>query len=781
MKADTIMNAQARSDTLGLSRRENWFANMISPDCDAGQGKQACFVTAEFEVSEPAKRAILHISAQGLYRCFVNGERVGRDVLTPGWVCYDTRLPYQSYDIGDLLVTGTNKIEIWLGDGWHRSQLMWGGDPIFDCWGAQIGAIAEVVQDGEVLVKTDENWQSGLLPILQSGIYYGEDYDARLAQIAPTHSVSLCDFDNGLLTAQECPPVRELSRLPVFEKFTDAEGRRVYDFGQNAAGYVTFTVIGETGAKIRVEHSEVLGPDKYFDNRNYRSARAELNYVLAGNGPEHYTPSFTFQGFRYARVTIDGQAEVTEISMIPISSVHKTTGGFSCSDPLVNRLVDNTIWSQRANFIEVPTDCPQRDERLGWTGDAQVFCATACYFADSHQFLRKYLRDVMADQRPDGAIAHFSPDPTRLHPRGYRGFYGSTGWGDVITIIPWTLYVHYGDRDVLAECYNAMKRWAGFVWNISNGPIVRPPVGWDDDGFTFGDWVQPVGDNRKPRPTIGDDCAATIYHFITTDLIAKIAEVLGHSEDSAAYRQKAETIRASFAEEFITPSGRLAYSDQTSYALAFLHDLVPPQHHQAAKRYFKEAVAVSEGTIGTGFIGTPALLPALVKIGESELAAKLFLQTDVPGWLYQVTQGATSIWERWDAIAPDGTIHDPEMNSYNHYAFGAVCQWLFEGVAGFRPDPQKPGFAHIRLQPVIIPELGNVQAHHDSAAGRIEAEWSVNAGMVTYSVTIPAGATATFVPTPDQSDLVVDGVPFDKDANVPLEAGRHKLTFTLQD
>ncbi|MEY1557763.1 family 78 glycoside hydrolase catalytic domain [Yoonia sp. R2331] len=738
-------------------------------------------MATEFEADQAPAGAVLHISAQGLYRCFVNGTRVGGDVLTPGWVCYDTRLPFQSYDIGELLVAGTNTIEIWLGDGWHRSQLMWGRDPIFDCWGAQIGAIAEVVQDGKVVVKTDESWRSGLLPILQSGIYHGEDYDARLAQIAPTHAVSLCDFDNGLLTAQECPPVRELPRIPVVETFSDDQGRRVYDFGQNTAGYVAFTVEGEAGARVRVEHAEVLGPNKHFDNRNYRSARAELQYVLAGNGPEHYAPSFTFQGFRYARVTVEGRADVTEICMVPISSVHEAKGSFSCAEPLVNRLVENTLWSQRANFIEVPTDCPQRDERLGWTGDAQVFCGTACYFADSHAFLRKYLRDVMADQRPNGAIAHFSPDPSRLHPGAFRGYFGSTGWGDAITIIPWTLYVHYGDRAVLAECYEAMKRWSGFVWNISDGPIVRPPVGWHDDGFTFGDWVQPVGDNRKPRPTIGDDCAATIYHFITTDLIAKIAKVLGHEDDADAYRQRAELIRASFAEEFITPSGRLAYSDQTSYALAFLHDLIPSQHSAAAKRYFKEAVAISEGTIGTGFIGTPALLPALVKIGENELAAQLFLQTDVPGWLYQVTQGATSIWERWDAMAPDGSIHDPEMNSFNHYAFGAVCQWLFESVAGFQPDPEAPGFAHIRFQPVIIPELGHVQAHHESAAGWVAAEWSIDAGAVTYVVTIPEGATGTFVGTSNQTDLVVDGAPFKADEEVPLSAGQHTLTFKLTD
>lgn len=759
-----------------LTRRAAWAAQMIAPNCDAGQGTQASFVSQSFNLATVPSDARLHISAQGLYRCFINGIRVGIDVLTPGWVCYDNRLPFQTYDVSALLRSGSNHFAIWLGDGWHRSQLMWDKGHIFNCWGSQISAIAEIEAGGQVIAKTSADWQSGLLPIMQSGIYHGEDYDARAPKDLATDGVTVVAFDTNMLTLQECDPVRELPAIAVVDSFEDAQGRIVYDFGQNAGGYVRFSVQGDAGATLRVEHAEVLGPDRTFDNRNYRSARAELTYVLGGNGTETYQPHFTFQGFRYARLTITGKAALTKIEMVPITSVPDLTAGFTCANPLVDRLVQNTIWSQRANFIEVPTDCPQRDERLGWTGDAQVFAATACYLADSQNILRKYLRDVMSDQRPSGAIAHFSPDPTRLHPENYEGFFGSTGWGDVITIIPWTLYQHYGDKQVLAECFDAMTRWMDFVWHISDGPIVRPPVAWGDNGFTFGDWLQPTVSSRKPKPTIGDDCAATLYHFISCDLVARIATILGRTKDAEFYSARADQIRAAFADEFITPSGRLAYSDQTSYALAFLHDLIPDQHIPAAKRYFRDTIAVSEGRIGTGFIGTPALLPALVKIGATDLAAKVFLQTDVPGWLYQVQQGATTIWERWDAIGPDGTIYDPDMNSYNHYAYGAVCQWLFESVAGFRPDPEAPGFAHILFQPTIIAALGPVRAHHDSAAGLITAAWVLDGDRVTYTIDIPQGARGTFIPETGATAIAVDGTATTAD-RVPLAAGQHIITF----
>jgi len=391
---------------------------------------------------------------------------------------------------------------------------------------------------------------------------------------------------------------------------------------------------------------------------------------------------------------------------------------------------------------------------------------------------------MMADQREDGSIPYVTPDPTRLHPGAYPGFSGSTGWGDAICVIPWTLYLHYGDAAVLAETLPAMAKWVDFVWSISDGPIVRPPRDRDARGFTFGDWLQPKGPSEKPLPTISDDCAATLYLFISSVLTAKAARIAGDQALAERMTARAAAVKAAFAREFVTPGGRVGNDDQTSYALAILHDLVPAAQLPAAIENFKAAIARCEGRIGTGFIGTPALLPALVKAGAADLAAEMFLQEEVPGWLYQVKNGATTIWERWDAIQADGTIFAPAMNSYNHYAYGAVCQWLFEAVAGFRPDETEPGFKHIIFEPLIIPRLGEVAAEHKSRQGRIAARWRVTGDQVTYDVEVPANAHGTLLLDPRYETAVLDGAPLppmqgNEKARGLLAPGTHHVTFRI--
>ena len=728
-------------DAMGEMRRaagrvtRDWTAKLIAPDVDAGQGTQSSFVVSQFAASGEGP-VLLHVSAYGVYRAFVNGQRVGADCLTPGWTCYDDRIAYQTYDISDLVTEGDNRIEIWLGDGWYRSPLMWREFAIPNGWGDRIAALAEVVQGDQVICKTDANWQSGLLPVTKSGIYWGEDHDARIA-VEATGKVEELPTDPALFVAQEAGTVKELTPLEPVEIWAENDAT-VYDFGQNVAGYTRLAVTGAAGTKIMIDFAEVVDADGKFDRRNYRSARAALTYTLSGQGEETWQPMFTFMGFRYARVRIEGDAQVKSILSVPITAVPDIAGGFEGGVEAVNRLVWNTIWSQRGNFIEIPTDCPQRDERLGWTGDAQVFAGTACWLADSELFLRKYLRDVMHDQRPDGAVPHFAPDPTRRPGSTFEGDWaGSTGWGDAITVIPWQLYLHYGDEAVLRECFPAMVKWLDYLWSISDGPLIHPHSTWGSKGFTFGDWLQPVGDNRKPRPTIADDCAATIYHYISTDLAARIAGIIG--EDATDLRRRADAIRKAFHAEYFSGSGRLAHNDQTSYALAFLYGLVPDKHFPAAKGYFRRVIEDADYLIGTGFIGTPALLPALSMLGMNDLVAKVFLNRRVPGWLYQVDRGATTIWERWDAIGEDGTIYDPDMNSYNHYAYGAVCQFLFENVAGVHPVAEAPGFDKVRLDPTILPDLGHVTMWHNSRHGRIEAAWRIHGNKVRYSVTLPEG------------------------------------------
>ncbi|KQN72495.1 alpha-L-rhamnosidase [Devosia sp. Leaf64] len=755
-----------------------WTADIIRPLADQGQGTPASFVAKTFSIDQVGGGEVLHISALGLYRAFINGQRVGDDLLTPGWTVYDKRLSFQSYEVSDLLKSGENRIEIWLADGWLRSQMMWGEAPLFDTWGKHIAAIAELVAtpgDDAPLLVTDNTWESGELPIRKSGIYFGEIFDARVTQKV-TAGTEVLAFDTAVLIPHETTPVRMLEPLTMQNSWTDAEGRTVYDFGQNAGGNVAFTVKGEAGAKVSVEHGEVLDKDKQFYNGNYRTAAARLEYILAGSGEEHYRPVFTFQGYRYVRVTIEGAAKLLDIVSEPISSVTEIKASFSSANPLVDRLFLNTVWSQRANFIEVPTDCPQRDERLGWTGDAQVFAGTAAYLGDVHSFFQKWTRDLMADQREDGAVPHVCPDPTRMQPEHYPGFYGSTGWGDAIYQIPWQMYLHYGDTALLREALPNMVKWVDFVWSISDGPIVSPPREWGARGFSFGDWLQPKGPSAKPLPTIGDDAAATIYLHIAASRVAEIARIVGDTEIATRLDTMAEAVKAAFAGEFITASGRLAYDDQTSYALAIVHDLIPADKFEAANGYFKNTIDRAARRIGTGFIGTPALLPALIKIGEWGLASEVFLQEEVPGWLYQVKMGATTIWERWDAIQPDGSIYNPQMNSYNHYAYGAVCQWLLEGVAGFRPDEKDPAFKTIIFEPIILPQLSPVKADHDSPAGKIAAAWTINGEAVRYDIEVPAQSRGVLRLASVYRDATLDGQAIGHE-DIALSPGKHTITF----
>ena len=776
--------ASPRAQAPGAQMRP-FAADMIGPTTDAGVGTPSPFLRTSFSLSAVPATATLRISALGLYRAFINGQRVGNDQLTPGWTSYWDRLSYQTYDVAPLLRAGDNTIDIWLGDGWYRSRLLWPRQEITNTYGDAVGAIAELRDGaGDVLVATDPSWQSGIAPITRSGIYYGENYDARTENGAVTGGARvLTSFNKATLLPHEVNGVRELAVRPVVQSFVDAEGRTVYDFGQNAGGYVAFTVEGEAGAKVTIEHAELLDHEGQFDRASMRSAEARVEYTLKGGAPESYRPTFSFFGFRFARVAIAGKAKITKIEMVPISSAITQTATFTSGNKLVNRLVENTLWSQRSNFIDVPTDCPQRDERLGWTGDAQVFAGTACYLHESHGMLVKYVRDIIADQRADGAVPHVVPDPTRNHEDIVPGFFGSTGWGDAICVIPWALYTHYGDRDILEEALPAMVRWNDFVWSISNGPIVRPPSGWGDRGFTFGDWLQPQGDFAKPYPTIGDDAAATIYLYISSHLGAKAAAAIGDTAQARRLGDRAEQVKAALQREFMTAAGRIGYNDQTSYALAFLWDLIPAEHVEAAKGYFKETVARAHGRIGTGFIGTPALLPALVKIGEPQLAAAVFLQEGLPGWLFQVKMGATTIWERWNALNENGVAFDPQMNSYNHYAYGAVCQWLLEGVAGFRPDPEKPAFANVIFEPTIIPALSPVAAAHDSPAGRVEARWAVDGDRVAYDLLVPAGAGGMLLLSPAYTDIAVDGAPLAsagrEKARLQLAPGRHQVTFRI--
>ena len=502
-------------------------------------------------------------------------------------------------------------------------------------------------------------------------------------------------------------------------------------------------------------------------------------------------------GFRYARIKVlSGNVNIKTITSIPISSLHEQKLQFQSSNKNVNKLIENTSWSQKANFIEVPTDCPQRDERLGWTGDAQLFASTACYFYNCEKFFIKYLKDLVSEQDIDGAIGHVSPDITRngktndlrfiSEEEKINGFWshkGSTGWGDAIVIIPWTLYKHYGNIEVLRDCYQSMIKWCDYLWSISQGPVIRNPryptlsEGIKKRGFTFGDWVPPIGDDRTPNPHIGDDCYSTIYHFISTSLVAKISSILENEKNAQLYQQRSEEIKKAFVKEFITSSGRMAYNDQTSYAMAFANDLIPDDYKEKTKQYFKQSIIDQQHRLGTGFHGTANLLKGLRNAGLEDMIEQLLLQEHHPGWMYQIKQGASSIWERWNAMGEDGSIHDPEMNSFNHYAFGSVCEFIFENIIGIRPDEEYPGFKNIIIDPFIIPSLLPVSFQHKSTKGLIEIHMSIINRKVTMTIDIPDGSTSKLC-LEKYHNILINNVS-QENKNASLNSGSHIIKFSI--
>ena len=766
---------------------------------------QCPFVSQVFSIEDITGSEELRISAYGFIQCFINGQNITDDILTPGWVNYDDRLPYQTYNISNFIKKGDNTIHIWLANGWYRGALMslQTGMKVSNVWGTKLGAIVEIRNENKILLTSNEKWQSGLLPIIKSGIYYGEAYDANITP-KETDGVELLDFDPSLLIKHEIDPVQELEPIPVLEVLKDDEGHTVYDFGQNIAGYVSLELSGDKGSKILIEHSEVLGLSKknqqenkcnHFENANFRSAAAKIEYTLNGSGNEKYKPHFTFMGFRYARIKVlSGNVNIKTITSIPISSLHEQKLQFQSSNKNVNKLIENTSWSQKANFIEVPTDCPQRDERLGWTGDAQLFSSTACYFYNCEKFFIKYLKDLVSEQDADGAIGHVSPDITRngktndlrfiSEEEKINGFWshkGATGWGDAIVIIPWTLYKHYGNINVLKDCYQSMIKWCDYLWSISEGPIIRNPryttlsEGIKKRGFTFGDWVPPIGDDKTPNPHIGDDCYSTIYHFISTSLVAKISSILEDEKNAQLYQQRSKEIKKAFVKEFLTSSGRTAYNDQTSYAMAFANDLIPDDYKEKTKQYFKQSIIDQQHRLGTGFHGTANLLKGLRNAGLEDMIEQLLLQEHHPGWMYQIKQGATSIWERWNAMGEDGSIHDPEMNSFNHYAFGSVCEFIFENIIGIRPDEEFPGFKNIIVNPLIIPSLLPLSFRHKSTRGLIKVDINIINRQVTMSIDIPHGSTGKLY-LEKYHNIVINNV---TQENNSLNSGSHIIKFSI--
>ncbi|UQN09161.1 glycoside hydrolase family 78 protein [Deinococcus sp. QL22] len=728
---------------VGLLSPSDWQATFIAPgwDEDLNCPQPAPLLRREFEIKADLASARLYITALGVYEAHLNGQRVGDHVLAPGWTSYGHRLRYQTHDVMPLLREGMNALGALLGDGWYRGRLGFGGGQR-NLYGDRLALLAQLelqYTDGTVEhVVTDDSWRASTGALQASDLYDGETYDARLDQAgwsAPNYDdsgwqpVRSVQRDRATLVAPNGPPVRRIQTVNPVAIMTSPSGKTLVDFGQNLVGWIRFTVQGEAGHTVTLRHAEVLEHGE-LGTRPLRFAAATDRYILRGGAPETWEPTFTFHGFRYAEVdNWPGELRLDDLKAVVVHSDLNRTGWFQCSDPLVNQLHENIVWGMRGNFLDVPTDCPQRDERMGWTGDIQVFSPTASFLYDVNGFLTSWLADLAADQEESGAVPAVIPQvlPATLP---------AAAWGDAATVVPWVLYQRYGDTRVLERQYSSMKAWVEYISSRAGDTLL-----WDRD-FQFGDWLDPVAPSNNPgagRTLPG--VVATASFARSADLVAQTAQVLGKTADAAAYASLAAQVRDAFSREYVTPNGRILSDSSTAYALALEFALLPgePQRLQAARR-LRELVRENGYLISTGFVGTPLICDALTHAGEIDAAYHLLLQQECPSWLYPVTMGATTVWERWDSMLPDGSINPGEMTSFNHYALGAVADWLHRTVAGLAPA--EPGYRRLKIEPRPGGNLTHASARHLTPYGETEVDWRIQDGQIDLRVVVPPNTSA---------------------------------------
>ena len=748
---------------MGLLNSSDWQAAWIQSSLaeDTSVSQPCNMLRTTFTVDGTVQSARAYVTSLGLYEMELNGQRVGEAVFTPGWTSYHNYLQYQTYDVALSLQDGKNAIGVTLGDGWYRGFIGFKGQRNF--YGEKLALLLQLhitYQDGRVqIVGTDESWKSATGPILMSDIYNGETYDARLEKARWSEKgyddrdwagVQAVEHSKEILTAPAGPPVRKIQEIRPIEIIHTPAGETVLDMGQNMVGWVRLKVQGEAGAVVTLKHAEVLDQEGNFYTTNLRSADQTVKYTLKGGGEEVYEPHFTFQGFRYVSVEgYPGEVTLDSLTGVVIHSDMTVTGHFECSNPLINQLQHNIVWGQKGNFLDVPTDCPQRDERLGWTGDAQVFVRTAAFNMDVAGFFTKWLKDLAADQTEDGKIHHVIPD--------VLGGAGSTAWADAGTIIPWTIYLQYGDKKILEEQYESMTAWVGYMQKQAGDTYL-----WKGAEH-FGDWLSFVeADEGRPAAVTDKDVIATAFFAHSTGIVEQAAGVLGKTDDVKKYAALLAKIKEAFCKEYVTEDVRVGSDTQTSYVLALMFDLLPEDQRSAAAQRLADDVRSRGNYLSTGFVGTPYLCHVLSRFGYLDVAYNLLNQENYPSWLYPIKQGATTIWERWDGIRPDGTFQDVGMNSFNHYAYGAIGEWLYGVVAGIKADPDIPGYRHILIQPHPGGGLTSVCAEFDSVHGKIASAWESTDGCFSLSIVVPPNTSATVrLPGANLAQVSEKGQPVD--------------------
>lgn len=699
-------------------------ANWISTSADIGE---ICPIfSKKIKINKTVKKAVISISATGVYEARLNDKRIGDFILAPGCTSYKSRLQYQTYDITDM-INDENVLSICLGKGWYRGRISVEDKAINQTDGAVIAELIVTYSDGsEEKIITDNSWDVSTSHILFSDIYDGETYDA-LSEIKDLGKAFINDtVSKTTLIEQEGETVKEQKKIYPVRMFTTPKGERVIDFGQNIAGYVSLNLTAKSGDRVVISHGEVLDSDGNFYNENYRSSKSKLEYICR-DGSQTYKPFFSYFGFRYIRLDeCPKKVSTNNFTAIAVYSDMKRTGYIETENKKVNKLFENTLWSQRDNFIDIPTDCPQRDERMGWLGDAQVFAKTASYNYDTRKFFGKWLGDVRAEQHENGSVPEVVPN-------FWCADKSSAAWGDAITVIPWTMYMMYGDKRVLEINFDAMKRWVDFMTNDSLDKYLWTCAESDKKlwGKHYGDWL---GLDAPAGSYIGSsniDFIASAFYAYSTELLIKSGKVIG--KDMSEYEMLYENIVATFKKTFTE------YNTQAECTLALCFNLTEDRAKTASK--LNELVKNNGNRLQTGFVGTPYLLYALSENGYAETAYSLLLQEEYPSWLYEVNHGATTIWEHWDGIRDDGTFWSSDMNSYNHYAYGSVVGWLYSVAAGIKPDENNAGFKSVIISPTVDKCLGGMKATLDTPYGRIKSYWHCEDDVVNYEITTPVNAT----------------------------------------
>ena len=764
--ADNHGNVESIGGTFetGIFDNAEFIAKMITSDFP--EEETACPVFGKtFAIDKKVKKARLYATAHGVYEVTLNGQTVGDYRMAPGWTSYHNRLQYQIYDVTEQLVE-ENKIAITVGNGWYKGILGFCCQP--NQYGTQAGAFAELhveYEDGSKdVIATDETWSVKTGEIRYSEIYMGETIDTDAPEITEGNVV-VKDFDKAVLTAQENEPVRITEKIVGKELIVTPKGEKLVDFGQIVTGVVEAHVKGEKGQKIVLRHAEVLDKDGNFYPETLRQAKSIDTFIC--NGEEQiFRPHFTFHGFRY--ICVEGMEEFTAdqfIACVTHSDMEKT-GDFHCSNKKVNQLQSNITWSQRDNFLDIPTDCPQRDERLGWTGDAQVFSWTAAFNRNTALFYKKWMRDVAAESSLEKGVPHVVPD--------ILDSYSSSAWSDVAVIVPWVVYQIYGDKGILEENWKCMHEWVDYIKNNCG------ENGLWQSGFQYGDWLALDKEESADRTGATDKyMIANAYYLYVTELVKKTAEVLGKDEEAKKYAELYETTLDAFRREYYTETGRIVSETQTGAIISLYFNLAREKDRKRILNTLLTNIGNHKNHLATGFVGTPYICHTLSENGAHEMAATLFMKEDYPSWLYAVNMGATTIWERWNSIKPDGTFDESGMNSLNHYAYGSVGDWMYRKVAGL--SQLEPGYKKFQVKPMFVKGIEEWGTEFDSVYGKIVANTSCKAGKIHVHVEVPANTTAVIVlPEKEEVHEVGSGVyDYEYDTETSLAVERFSMDSTL--